>query len=46
MILLNIMFILQYKMSTTLTDFVVVFALFVFMLLLLCFSVAAVFFGE
>jgi len=43
MILLNIMFILQHKMSTTLTDFVVVFALFVFMLVLLCFSVATVF---
>jgi len=40
------MFILQYKMSTTLIDLVVVFALFVFMLVLLCFCVATVLFGE
>ena len=40
------MFILQYKMSTTLIDLVVVFALFVFMLVLPCFCVATVLFGE
>ena len=41
-------FILQYKVSTTVMDLVVVFALFVglFMLALLCFCVATVFFGE
>ena len=37
------MFILQYKVSTTAIDLVVVFALFVFMLVLLCFCVATVF---
>jgi len=37
------MFILQYKVSTTVIDLVVVFALFVFMLVLLCFCVATVF---
>ena len=35
-----------YEVSTTVIDLVVVFALFVFMLALLCFCVAAVFFGE
>jgi len=40
------MFILQYKVSTTVIDLVVVFALFVFMLVLLCFCVATVFFGP
>jgi len=38
-----IMFILQYKVSTTVIDLVVVFALFVSMLVLLRFCVAAVF---
>jgi len=37
------MFILQYKVSTTVIDLVVVFALFVCMLVPLCFCVAAVF---
>ena len=40
------MFVLQYKLSTTVIDLVVVFALLVSMLVLLCFCVAAVFFGE
>ena len=43
MMIHDILFILQYKMSTTVMDLVVVFALFVFMLALLCFCVAAVF---
>jgi len=38
--------ILQYQVSTTVIDLIVVFALFVFMLALLCFCVATVFFGE
>ena len=38
-----IMLIFQYKVSTTVIDLVVVFALFVFMLVLLCFCVADVF---
>jgi len=37
MIIYDILFILQYQGSTTVMDFVVVFALFVFMLALLCF---------
>jgi len=37
------MFVLQYKLSTTVIDLVVVFALLVSMLVLLCFCVAAVF---
>jgi len=36
----DILFILQYQVSTTVMDLVVVFALFVFMLVLLCFCVA------
>ena len=36
------MFILQYKVSTTVIDLVVIFALFVFVLVLMCFCVAAV----
>jgi len=43
MITYYILFILQYKVSTTVIDSVVVFALFVFRLVLLCFCVAAVF---
>jgi len=43
MIMHDILFILQYKVSTTMMDLVVVFALFVFMLVLLCFYVATVF---
>jgi len=39
-----ILLILQYQVSTTVMDLVVVFALFVFMLALLCFCVATVFF--
>jgi len=39
----DIMLILQYQVSTTVMDLVVVFALFVFMLALLCSCVAAVF---
>jgi len=39
----DIMFILQYKVSTTVMDLIVVFRLFVFTLALLCFSVATVF---
>ena len=42
MIMYDILFILQYKVSTTELDLVVVFALFVFMLVLFCFCVAAV----
>jgi len=38
-----ILLILQYQVSTTVMDLVVVFALFVFMLALLCFCVATVF---
>jgi len=41
-----ILLILQYQVSTTVMDLVVVFALFVFMLALLCFCVATVFFRE
>jgi len=43
MITYDILLILQYKVSTTLMDLVAVFPLFVFMLVLLCFCVAAVF---
>jgi len=43
MIIYNILFILQYQLSTTVMDLVVVFASFVFMLALLCFCVATVF---
>ena len=43
MMIYIILFILQYKVSTTVMDLVVVFASFVFMLALLCFCVAAVF---
>ena len=39
----DILLILQYRVSATVTDLVVVFALFVFVLVLLCFCVAAVF---
>jgi len=39
----DILFILQYQVSTTVMDLVVVFALFVFMLALLCFFDATVF---
>ena len=39
----DILLVLQYQVSTTVMDSVVVFALFVFMLALLCFCVAAVF---
>jgi len=39
----NILSIIQYQVSTTVMDLVVVFALFVFMLALLCFCVATVF---
>ena len=42
MIMYDILFILQYKVSTTELDLVVVFALFVFMLVLFCFCVATV----
>jgi len=44
MIIYDIMLILQYQVSTTVTDLVVVFALFVFMFSLLCFCVDTVFF--
>ena len=43
MIIYDILLILQYRVSTTVMDLVVVFALFVFMLALLCFCVATVF---
>ena len=43
MIIYDIFLILQYQVSTTVMDLVVVFALFVFMLALLCFCVATVF---
>jgi len=43
MIIYDIFLIVQYQVSTTVMDFVVGFALFVFMLELLCFSVATVF---
>jgi len=39
MIIYDILFILQFQVSTTVMDLVVVFALFVFMLALLCFCV-------
>ena len=39
----DILLIPQYRVSTTVMDLVVVFALFVFMLALLCFCVATVF---
>jgi len=39
----DILLILQYQVLTTVMDLVVVFALFVFMLALLCFCVATVF---
>jgi len=42
-IIYDILFILQYKVSTAVMDLVVVFALFVFVLVPLCFSVATVF---
>ena len=38
-----ILFILQYKVPTTVMDLVVVFTLFVFMIVPLCFCVATVF---
>jgi len=41
--LLLILFILQYKVSTTMMDLVAVFRLFVFMIVPLCFCVAAFF---
>ena len=44
-IIYDILFTLQCKMSTTVMDWVVVFALFAFMLALLCFCVATVFSG-
>jgi len=40
MIIYDIFLILQYQVSTTVMDLVVVFALFVFMLALLCFYIA------
>jgi len=43
MIIYDILLILQYKVSTTVMDLIVVFALFVFMLALLCFFVATAF---
>ena len=43
MIIYDILLIPQYRVSTTVMDLVVVFALFVFMLALLCFCVATVF---
>jgi len=43
MIIYDILLILQYQVSTTVTDLIVVFALFVFMLALLCFCVATIF---
>ena len=43
MIVYDILLILQYQVSTTVMDLVVVFALFVFMLALLYFCVATVF---
>jgi len=45
MIMYDILLILQYQVSTTVMDLVAVFALFVFMLALLCFCVATVFFS-
>jgi len=42
-VIYDILFILQYKVSTTVMDLVVVFRLFVFMLVPLCFCVATVF---
>jgi len=42
-ILYDILLIVEYQVSTTVMDLVVVFALFVFMLALLCFCVATVF---
>jgi len=39
----DILLILQYRVSATVTDLVVVFALFVFVLVLLCFCVATIF---
>jgi len=44
MIIYDILFILQYKVSTTVMNLVVVFAFFALMLALLCFCVATVFF--
>jgi len=41
----DILLILQYQVSTTVVDLVVVFALFVFTLALLCFSVVAIVFS-
>jgi len=43
MMIYDILFILQYKVSTTVMDLIVVFALFVLMLVLQCFYVATVF---
>ena len=43
MMIYDIMFILQYKVSTTVMDLIVVFRLFVFTLVLLCFCVTSVF---
>ena len=43
MIIYDIMLILQYQVSTNVMDLVVVFALFVFILVLLSFCVATVF---
>jgi len=43
MIIYDILLIIQYQVSITVMDLVAVFALFVFMLALLCFCVAAVF---
>ena len=43
MIIYDILLILQYQVSTTVMDLVIVFALFVFMLALLCFCDATVF---
>ena len=46
MIIYDIFLILQYQVSTTVMDFVVGFALFVFMLALLCFLCCYRIFGE
>jgi len=43
MIIYDMLLILQYRVSTAVMDLVVVFALFVFMLAVLCFCVATVF---
>jgi len=44
MIIYDVLFILQFQVSTTVMDLVAVFALVVFMLALLCFCVATIVF--